>query len=746
MKIEKEQLIIFFSLLFSSISLGIWGIPANPKPTIIKQADGTILTLYLHGDEFSHYMATEDGYTVVQNDMGNYVYAAYAEKGKLLASKHLAKDLSFRSQTEIAFLSTVSKNLYSSIPMTRSAKAEFNKQYTTQGLLTKPQKIPSNFKGIIILAEFQDRHFLSSNINEEMTSMINSQNYNENGATGSVRDYFYDNSLGKFDPQFTIIGPVTLDYPQKYAHGTDNGQELVRNACEKANPLVDFSQFDLDRDGKVDMIYVIFAGHGSNVSGNDADLIWPHAYELGGWQIQIDGVYCNRYACSTELQGGMNSTRRDGIGTICHEFGHVLGLPDFYDTDYEINGSAPHPDNWSVMASGSYLNNSYTPCGYSAFERYVLGWATPTLLNTKATYTLEALNISNKAYRINSAINKEFFILENRQQTGWDKYLPGHGMLIFRVDSTNVRAWENNIINNNPDHVYYELLRADNENNTGLGNPFPGLLNVTTISDDTAPGLRSWTGAKTGVKITDISESQGIISFNLDKPTITSLVENFENCSKSEWASSEVKGEYSFWKLNNAIIAENIPSQAGNGNKATLIKRGVIEMTSDVSGKINSISFYIAMQTSVATYKIEYSMDKGQSWNRIGENNYTINSTQKEFHNYEIDKEGTFRLRITVISPAAAYIDDITINKTEVSTSIRQIPNDDKISPYINNGILYHYIKGNDDKKIIIYDMSGKIISVIQGTEGWNTLPISEFSQNFILLQQGNQTYKLHVH
>ncbi len=746
MKVAQKQLILFFSLLFSFISLGVWGIPAHPKPAIIKQADGSVLTLYLHGDEFSHCMETGDGYTIVQNATGDYVYAVYDEKDQLLASKHLAKDLSFRSQAEMDFLSTVPKGLYSSTAITtRSAKVEANKQYITEGLLTKQRKMPSDFKGVIILAQFEDKHFSSSNINEEMTSMINSQNYNENGATGSVRDYFYDNSFGNFDPQFTIIGPVTLDYPQKYAQGTDNGQELVRNACEKAAPWVDFSQFDLDGDGKVDMVYVIFAGHGANVSGNDANLIWPHAYELGSWQIQLNGVYCNRYACSTELQGGMNSTVRDGIGTICHEFGHVLGLPDFYDTDYEKNGSAPHPDTWSVMASGSYLNNSYTPCGYSAFERYALGWATPTLLNEKATYTLEAVNVSNKSYRINSAVDKEFFILENRQQTGWDKYLPGHGMLVFRVDSTNARVWEYNTINNNPNHVYYELLRADNPNNTGLGNPFPGLLNVTAISDDTSPGLRSWTGVKTGVKITDISENQGIISFYLDKPTITSLIENFENCSKSEWASSEVKGEYSSWKLNNAIVAENISSQAGNGNKAALIKRGIIEMTSDVSGEIKSISFYIAMQTSVATYKVEYSMDKGQTWNRTDENNYTINSTLKEFHSYEIDKEGTFRLRITIVSPAAAYIDDITINKTTVSNSSEQIRSDEKTSPYINNGVLHYYVNGKDDKKITVYDMSGRIISAVEGSEGWNALPIFGSSQSFILLQQGSRIYKLHV-
>lgn len=742
---SKQKYIIVLIFLLIALPLSVWSIPAHPQPVKIEQADGTILTLYLHGDEFNHYMTTEDGYTVVQNDAGQYVYAASNEKSKLSASQYLAKDIAFRSPEEKTFLAVISKRIRPQAATTRVAKAELNKQYIAQGLLTQQRAMPSNFKGVIILAQFENKSFLSSNINEEITSMVNSQNYTENGATGSVRDYFFDNSLGKFDPQFTIVGPVTLDYPQEYAQGADNGQALVRDACEKADPLVDFSQFDLDGDGRVDMIYVIFAGHGSNVSGNDPNLIWPHAYALGSWQVQLDGVYCNRYACSTELQGGMNSTKRDGIGTICHEFGHVLGLPDFYDTDYEENGLAPHPGNWSVMASGSYLNNSYTPCGYSAFERYALGWASPVLLEENNTYTLEALNLSNKAYRINSAVSNEYFLLENRQQTGWDKYLPGHGMLVFRVDSTNTRVWQNNTINNNPNHVYYELLRADNQDSGGIGNPFPGLLNVTTISDDTTPGLRSWTGAKTGVKIEDITENGEVISFGFNKPTVMSLIENFEDCTKPEWASSEETGKYASWKLNNTIVAESIPSQAGNGNKAALSKRGLLEMTSDVSGKIQSVGFYVAMQTTVATYKIEYSMDQGQTWERVGDGNLTVNSKQKEYRNYEIDKEGTFRLRITIVSPAAAYIDDITINRLGDPTSIEQSHADKAMNPYAIGGAIHYYIANGNDRQVVLYDLSGKVILVAEGDEGWNTLPLSQIRQDFILLQQGNRIYKLYV-
>jgi hypothetical protein len=237
-----------------------------------------------------------------------------------------------------------------------------------------------------------------------------------------------------------------------------------------------------------------------------------------------------RYACSTELYGQPSWNCLDGIGTICHEFGHVLGLPDFYDTDYEgSGGESAHPDNWSTMSGGSYLNNSRTPVAYTLFERYMLGWAMPTVINGAGALRLEVLEKANTGYRINSGVKKEFFILENRQKTKWDYFLPGHGMLVYRVDSTNTNVWEMNQVNVNPKHNYFELLRAGGARNGAMAtetDPFPGAMNVTELNNMTSPAhLRSWSGKDSPWGLNAITEEDdGAVTFEvIDVNVLTGL-------------------------------------------------------------------------------------------------------------------------------------------------------------------------------------------------------------------------------
>ena len=240
----------------------------------------------------------------------------------------------------------------------------------------EPEYDYNNFRGLIILVQFNDKEFSRENYTDILEDMVNEEDYkgydntNNGRFTGSVRDYFYDNSCGRFTPQFDIVGPVTVKRSQYYAKGTDNAIQLVLDAIDAADDEVDFSLYDGDDDGVVDLVYFIFAGLGSNVNGNDERLVWPHAgavYNPNGgydeWSVVRDGTLLWRYACSTELYGSNNWSILDGIGTICHEFSHVLGLPDFYDTNYGDNGQSNHPDTWSVMSGGSYLNNGRTPVG-----------------------------------------------------------------------------------------------------------------------------------------------------------------------------------------------------------------------------------------------------------------------------------------------------------------------------------------------------------------------------------------------
>ncbi|MDO4160595.1 MAG: fibronectin type III domain-containing protein [Prevotellaceae bacterium] len=248
--------------------------------------------------------------------------------------------------------------------------------------------------------------------------------------------------------------------------------------------------------------------------------MWPHAYTLAGWGLSYttdDGVRIGRYTCSNEVNGLISS--RDvpcGIGTFVHEFGHILGLADHYATDYS-EAQYVDPGTWDTMASGSYNNNSNTPPAFSAFERAELGWLDYTDLDVTVDsfVTVPELQASNMAYRItNPDDSNEYFILENRQQTGWDAYLPGHGMLVWHVDMDRT-AWYGNTVNNDADHQRLDIVEADRTtgSNSYPGDPFPGTSNVTTFEFNT------WDDVKL-FGFSSVVESDGEIRFLTDESTI----------------------------------------------------------------------------------------------------------------------------------------------------------------------------------------------------------------------------------
>ena len=520
-----------------------YAVPSQGNLVKVQQPDGTELTIRLVGDEFLHFNVTEDGYSIVRNDEGFYVYAQQNAEGELVPSNQIAHDEPMRQSKERAFLAATRKFLKPK--MTEQAVKVKNEEYTLRRKASQKHRAPvydyTKFRGLVVLVEFNDCEFDQENYTEVVTDLIKKENFTgyydykntRVPCTGSVVDYFRDNSMGVFTPQFDIVGPVKIDRSKYYSNGTKKTVTMTVDACNAIDANVNFADYDGDKDGNVDMIYFIFAGHGSHVTGNDSRLVWPHAYYIynpsTGYKIRKDGVYLNRYACSTELRGRETGRDIDGIGTICHEFSHVLGLPDFYDTDYaEGGGQSVHPANWSLMAGGGYLNNSRTPAGYSLFERYMAGWATPQVIEEEGEYSLERVNESNTGYRINTENRREYFILENRQKTRWDSYLPYHGMLVFRVDSTNTSVWNNNTVNANPKHNYYELVRARGTKSTAGYDPFPGRGRITQLNNTTTPAnLLTWDGKQTKWGLKDIAEntSDGTISFTIENTLILNQLE-----------------------------------------------------------------------------------------------------------------------------------------------------------------------------------------------------------------------------
>ncbi len=516
-------------------------IPANPAPFVVQQPDGTSLTLRLVGDEFYHFTTTADGYTVVQDADGAYCYAR--EQADTLASTHvLAHDAASRQAAELQLLQAIPKRVVSKRGIEQAAQRRKARNRALK--IGQARRAPlSTYKGLVVLVDYKDVKFSRDDADSLHRNMMNQPGFagyevpdsstdtHGRDFIGSVHDYFSDNSNGQFSTSFDVVGPVQSRYSSTYVKAATNRLTLFSDALTKADDLVDFADYDGDGDGVVDMIYFVVAGHGSNFGGNDSNLLWPHAGELFQYfmmtgdtrPIELDGVVMGRYACSTELYGWQAipaSVMIDGIGTICHEFSHVLGLPDLYDTDYTgSGGTADHPDKWNIMASGSYLCYARVPAGWSSYERLAGGYIAPAELAADSTWTLGSLQGTNQAAVLRSPTSGDFFLLENRQPERWDTYLPGHGMLVWHVDSTDVEAWERNRVNADPAAQGFALLRAGGGTGATDADPFPGTAGVMQLTNATSPSLVNNRGEASAIEITGIAEDGGLVTFTTTAAT-----------------------------------------------------------------------------------------------------------------------------------------------------------------------------------------------------------------------------------
>lgn len=518
-----------------------FAIPAYPKPLKVKQADGSWLTIQMHGDEHGHYVLTSDGIPLVFNArQKNYEYADWKD-GKVQASGIKAVEASERTAKVKAFVESLDKSaILESFKRARLQQLQQTLSSRRNASLkagSNPQKEKLNnfptigeVHSLVILVQFADTKFstVGSDAHQFFNNMLNEPGFTySNGANGSARDFYLNSSNGRFQPQFDVIGPVTL--PEKYSYyGANQGssvdnparlEQFVREACTLADPLVDFSQYDHNQDGYIDNIYFFYAGKGEADSG-DGNAIWPHsAYYsdmakdagLSETSLKLDGIEVGNYTCSNEINGTLITPQPAGIGTFVHEFGHVLGLADHYDVNYGMTTFAP--GSFDTMAQASYNNNGNTPAAFSAYERACLGWLDLTVLKNgvDSLNVLPDLNDSNKAYvvPVGGTNDEEYFIMENRQKKGWDAFIPGHGMLLWHIDY-DAKAWEKNELNITGTHQRVDIVEADNKltDNTRAGDPFPGTSNVTQCN------LTSWAGGKV-MSLDDIEEKDGIINLML---------------------------------------------------------------------------------------------------------------------------------------------------------------------------------------------------------------------------------------
>lgn len=462
-------------------------IPAIPEPITITQPDGSVITIRMYGDEFGVRMMTTDNLPIMKNQEGIYEYANPWDTSKCSGIK--VSDINERDAKELDWIA-------SSGIKTASAQVLTHGAVGLHKTPSAPAKIRiSNFptigrqKALVVLVEFADKQFSAmEDAYSYYHGMLNEEGFTyTNGANGSARDFYLDSSNGLFDPEFVVVGPVKLPGTVAY-YGADtateldpNAWEMVVEACKAIDEEVDFSEFDADHDGCVDSIYFFYAGFGEADSAS-GDAIWPHSGLLKdnwGVDLELDGTIINNYACSNEIR--FNSApiwKPVGIGTFVHEFGHVLGLADHYDTLYSSGRSGV--DQWDTMAAASYNNNQNTPPSFSAFERAELGWLNYTEINPlqEGILKVPVLGSENSealVVRVPDEDVDEYFVIERRNKIGWDSTLPAEGLLVWHIDMVE-ELWRNNHINNDPVHQHVDLVEADGtENATSFhGDVFPG--------------------------------------------------------------------------------------------------------------------------------------------------------------------------------------------------------------------------------------------------------------------------------
>lgn len=487
----------FTSLAALSLALSAAAVPALRRPHLATMADGTTVTVTRFGDENFHYALDSDNNLLIATSEG-YRFATINEAGQLEATE-------------------------APTPFTTELRARAAKARTASNARRRVPGHVGQFPGtsfpstgkqkaLVLLVDFPDRKFnLGDKANQYFTDMLNKTGFSEYGGTGCAREYFLEQSSNKFDCDFDVFGPVTMKYDADYygandVSGNDKyAHKIVIEGCNQLDDQIDFTQYDRDGDGSIDNVFVFYAGLGEATT-DDPNLIWPHAYyvtQCESKRYTYDGVLLDGYGCTNEW---VNS-RPDGVGTFVHEFSHILGLPDLYmtsesemtkDTDYYLT-----PGSWNVLDYGPYNNNGCTPPSYSAFERNAMGWLTPQELTADITTgQLSDIQTSNHCYSITNPANpNEFYLLEARVRTGWDKYLPGQGMLCWHVDFNDYR-WSQNSVNNKPTHQYVDLIEADGiavKRDRTAADCFPGTKRVTTLTP------KWWNSTATGVSLSNIT-------------------------------------------------------------------------------------------------------------------------------------------------------------------------------------------------------------------------------------------------
>lgn len=517
-----KKLYLMLSMLFA-FGTAANAVPAKKLQKVITLANGTQVSVELRGDEYLSWWEGTDGTAYRTTATDENVFEAFdLEAQKPAAAARRART----EQGRVARLARVKNSLKGADDKMRGLGGD---HITYKGVK----------KGLVVLVDFKNKKFADGHDLEYYKNVINGKDFSdeEEGYVGSVRDYFLAQSNGQFELDFDVVGPVTMSKNYGY-YGNDGAYqkdekvyEMIKEACDGIKDQVNLKNYDWDGDGEADQVFFLYAGLGQ-ASGGSAGTIWPHESELRYWPCGVLSYptgKINTYACANELQPETQGSSRyisAGIGTICHEFSHCLGFADMYDT---TGGGGYGMSVFDVMDQGSYNGNGFVPCNYTAFERIYAGWVEPIELIDPATVKdMKSVSDYGRPFIMYNYKNtNEYFLLENRQNTGWDKGLYGsNGLLIVHVNYVPSR-WANNSVNSSAEKIQCcTVVNADgSRENTQYslqGDLYPyevkGVTMNDEFTDESEPAAKLYTknsdnSYALGIPITQIKRSKGSVSF-----------------------------------------------------------------------------------------------------------------------------------------------------------------------------------------------------------------------------------------
>lgn len=533
-----KKLYLMLSMLFA-FGAAANAIPAKKLQKVITLTNGTQVSVELRGDEYLSWWEGTDGTAYRTTATDENVFEAFdLEAQKPAAAARRAR----AEQGRVARLARVKNSLKGADDKMRGLGGD---HITYKGVK----------KGLVVLVDFKNKKFADGHDLEYYKNVINGKDFSdeEEGYVGSVRDYFLAQSNGQFELDFDVVGPVTMSKNSGY-YGNDGAYqkdekvyEMIKEACDGIQGKVNLKDYDWDGDGEADQVFFLYAGLGQ-ASGGSAGTIWPHESELRYWPcgvLSYSTGKINTYACANELQPETQGSSRyisAGIGTICHEFSHCLGFADMYDT----TGSGGYGMSvFDVMDQGSYNGNGFVPCNYTAFERIYAGWVEAIELESPATVKdMKSVSDYGRPFIMYNYKNtNEYFLMENRQNTGWDKGLYGsNGLLIVHVNYVPSR-WANNSVNSSAEKIQCcTVVNADgSRENTQYslqGDLYPyevkGVTMNDEFTDESEPAAKLYTknsdnSYALGIPITNIKRSKGSISFLVCGGDANNVIDNTFN-------------------------------------------------------------------------------------------------------------------------------------------------------------------------------------------------------------------------